>query len=294
MGVVGGLLLSVGSGVATGATAPVYLNDLAASSPVEPVTIGGGPGEGGLPTGEESFNPRFLTALVWSSWGSPQATATGMVSQLVPNSTATSAASVTVSGLQSCDGVEIYTNYKVRFAPVAVEPRSWARAQSAQLPCTVSADGFVATEAGVQRTYRRGECSTAGIDGPGDLLWSPRLPKGALYAFLCRMHWTGWGSTTARGVGVFRDGLTQWPVVARFSTPAFCTQGPNAAEGGVHLSLGVNYSTLTMTLYGPGEPEPTKPPFGVRGAEVQHLLHAVGHERGRMYRQAAPAAEHCL
>jgi hypothetical protein len=284
-----------GGAAALGDSPSVYLNDTATHGSMPPVSIGGGPGLVHAKPGEDLFSEHFLSSLSWTGWGGVEPTATGEVSLLIPDSPAFSPVTVTLGGLTDCDGVSIYTRYALAVPAGARLPEGWEWERSLSLPCLVSADGFYPNDPSVRAAYRRGDCTPASLAGTNDEHFTPRLPRSALYAGFCRMRWTGWGTGSASGVGVFRDGILQWGVAAVMSRPEFCGLPGEAEGGGTPLNLGVNYTSLTIKLYGRGKPEPTRPPYGVSVSEAAQLTRSIsrGHA-SQTFHQSSPASEGCF
>jgi hypothetical protein len=105
------------------------------------------------------------------------------------------------------------------------------------------------------------------------------MPRDTLYTPFCRARWTGWGTATASGTGVLRNGLRQWGATIRLDTVAWC------------LNQGLTYTHETLTTYGDGEPIPRVDPradHGVTAAQAKHLLHDIGRKPKHVYQQTKP------
>lgn len=299
--VMASMVWTVGRGYSTAKAAipspPVFFNDLSADRTIEPDHFGG--------IGQSTDDPwtysKYVQGLHWSSWGGVQATATGSVWLSVPSSSETSPVVVTLGGLQTCGGQLIYTSYSLQLRAAATAPSGWPRGETGRFPCTINAGGYYPSDRLAREETDEGQCPLDGIANEFDgntVRWRPGLPRGALGSYLCRPRWSSWGKSIAVGEAVFRDGLRQWGARITLSGLAFCTRDGVSRDGRFAASpqLGVSYTRLTMTLYGRGEPEPSRPPFGVSATDLTRLLGAARrpHVKRATYRQEAPGAEGCL
>jgi hypothetical protein len=252
------------------ANAPVLLNARFASGPVEPTTFG--PDKGPGPYIEAS---NYVEGITWSSWGGSQATGSGRVRLLV--GTTTSPVTVTLGGLTDCGGQSIYTTYSLALAPAAATPRFWPDGQNGSFPCHITAGYLNPTDPGERQAAARGDCTFNGLVKLGTYAtpvpWAPVPPRGR-YVGLCRMSWRSWGSSSAIGTGIMRNGFSQWAAVDEVSGLAWCP------------SQGLAYTKAKMTLYGKGEKLTKK--GSVTKGEAAHLLRSLGKPsvRKRVYTQS--------
>jgi hypothetical protein len=235
------------------ATSSVYLNAPLANQAVEPTSFSPDKGPGAALYAHE-----YVRGLTWSSWGAAQATGSGQVS-IETTRTATSPVTVTLSGLEDCGGLQVYSSYSLQLAAGAASPARWPSGQTGTFPCRVSAGGYFPDGPSyIRSSEAQGGCIFGGLNanlqfanafpwlGGNDadytnLPWSPRLPRGSAYTGFCRVHWSPWARPTVVGTGALRNGVKQWGAKAVLSQPEWCRE------------LGVAYTRLTMTLYGAGE-----------------------------------------
>lgn len=273
------------------ANAAVYFNDRAADAPIEPHGFGGGPGiahEHELRPGEALWAPHFVQNLHWSAWGGAEATATGTVELLVPDSLASEPVAVTLGGLQMCDGVKLYTRYSLALPPGEPLPRSWQWVKEATFPCRVTFAGYYPT-----REAEEGCAVPISVDGSVVGTWHPRTPHFAL----CAPVWKHWGGQRVEGNAVVRYyDERQYPARVVLRRPEYCRNPAGiSGEGEPGLNDGVFYTELVFTMYGRGEPEPTKRPFGISPSHARRLFSEIGHpgSKSRTFRETAPSVMGC-
>jgi hypothetical protein len=220
------------------AGATVFLNAEYASSAVEPGSFG--PNSGPADVVEAS---NYVQGIAWSSWGGTTAVGSGRVF-LFQDRKSTSPVTVTLGGLTTCAGQSLYTTYTLSLAAGAQAPMYWPKGQKGSFPCHVTAALYDPYERSERSTVALGYCVlNNGLTIPGReaVAWTPPPPRGGAYVGTCATLWTAWASSLATGRGVMRDGLRQWPAKTELSGLAWCPR------------IGLGYSKLAMTLYGPGE-----------------------------------------
>lgn len=180
---------------------------------------------------------------------------------------------VVLAGLEKCDGIPIYTTYRLEVAAGQEQPEGWPAEQSGSLPCLIGSDGFTG------RTKQRdGSCFLGFLHRPLPdpeappsrevyPRWTPRLPGKGSTAF-CYLRWTKWGGPVAVGDGL-RENLTvehqlerNWPVKLELLNPVWCPRAaqPSPWQGGgeeAQQSLpALAYSVVKLTEYGPPRKSP--------------------------------------
>jgi hypothetical protein len=212
-----GLLVSCVCAVSTAsAAASVYLNAAFANRAVEPTQFG--PNEG---PGTYVDDPTYVHAITWQSWGGARATGEGLIQPNVSSlDEPISHVSVTLSGLQSCGGLMVYTGYELQLLPPSVPPLYWSSGKAGGFPCHVNAGAYYPGGPRSREIERRGECPFGGLEVndhtasdfdwlPGSnkplaaIPWRPRF-SGA-YSLFCRMDWSRWGAD-----GEWRGSAAQW------------------------------------------------------------------------------------
>ncbi len=229
-------LLAIAIMLATPAAsqAQVYFNDAGASGPVEPTAFA---------PASPCCMTDYMRDLTWQSWGGDETTgtgevATGKVEQ--SGSEALSPATVTLSGLSSCGGQPVYSNYEIQVAEGVTPGPDWSQARSGTFACRFSAGNYRPSKIDAQ-----GGCELQALEN--GLAWTPRLPWHGVG--FCRMQWTGFDTgPTAIGKGVMRTGLEQFGAEVRLSGLEWCQEGIGDA---------IAYTSLSMTIYGNGESEIT-------------------------------------
>lgn len=225
----------------------------------------------------------YVSGIHWSSWGEGEATGTGAVvlHPYEPQITGTSAVTVTLSGLEDCAGVMVYSSYALALLPGQAEPERWSTVQSGSFPCQVGGDGFA------QRSGRRIGCFVGFLHRPlsdpehlreQPVGWTPHLPGSGVTAF-CDLRWTQWGGPVAIGEGL-RENLSvdhpaerNWPVKLELMQPVWCPRAAQASpfngggEEAQHSLPALAYSVVKLTEYGPPRlPTPkTLSSYGYRG-----------------------------
>jgi hypothetical protein len=237
------------SALAAGGSQTIYINSPWADQPVMPTRFS--------PDNLADFNPtkagaynlnNYVRKIQWTSWGGQTAEGTGEVS-LLREDGSTSPVVVTLSGLESCAGISVYTTYSLALAAGAEQPAGWPKGETGHFPCVPTLSDFYHGE----RLSRRDNCIT-GLDrllSDQKIIakWKPR-PKGHNW-FLCELHFRSWGGTRAVGTGtarlrshVAKHGRFEWPMRIELSQPIWC---PRLSGGWVGA---VTYSSLSMVLRG--------------------------------------------
>jgi hypothetical protein len=276
--ILGVVIGSQSASAAIGST--VYLNQPRLEKPVEPriLQIAGysSPSiEGGS----------AVSGLSWSSWG--EATATGTGEATVEWGTAATgfhqehasiAVEVSATGRQLCDGIPIYTVVELAPAPGVAAPPHFSLFQhdNMVLPCEVHGGNFVA-EQKEERTDPRG-CFFSGVSTQLLFRSVPTLRFGVGY---CAMHWTGWGSDRAVGIGVGRKIEQQYGIRVILSRPEWCP------------AWTVSYTQETAELWGSGEPLTGH--GNVSQAAAKRLESEIGRQGQRRWtaHDATPASAGC-
>jgi hypothetical protein len=222
------------------ASSGVFINALYANAATEPSSFG--PDHG---PAEYLEVANYVQQIAWSSWGGPQATGSGQV-RLMTDATSTSPVTVTLGGLIACGGQSIYTTYSLSLVSGARAPKYWPKGQTGSFPCRVTAALFNPNDPSERATVAHGDCVLFnGLEVPGSNMkipWTPQPPGGRLGPAMCATLWSGWAKPVATGRGAMRNGVRQWPAKAELRGLAWCPRQALA------------YTTLVMTIYGPGEP----------------------------------------
>lgn len=190
---------------------------------------------------------------------------------------------VTLSGLSTCAGQEVYSSYTLEVAPGVRPGIDWAQAQRGSFACRLSAGNYRPS-----RLDADGGCTFFGKNRAG---WAPSIPKQWLYEGFCRMQWVGFDSgLTTTGKGVLRAGIAQWGARVTLSRPAWCTEGIGDA---------IAYTRLTMTIYGNGEPEDNGREihgYYISAANADQLRANIGRRglRARTYRYTQSITDGCV
>jgi hypothetical protein len=271
--------VAIGSQPAQAVGSMVYLNQPRLEHPVQPsvlqITEYSSPSiEGGS----------SVSGLSWSSWG--EATATGTGQATVEWGTAatgfhqeraTIPVVVSATGRQLCDGALIYTAVELQPAPGVTAPPHFALFQhdTIVLPCEVHGGNYVAGKE--ERTDPLG-CFFSGLS---ERLLFRSVPTYRFGVDYCAMHWTGWGSDKAVGVGVGRKIEQQYGIRVILSRPEWCS------------AWTVSYTQETVELWGKGEPLTGQ--GNVSQAAAKRLESKIG-RRGQPHwtaRDSPPASAKC-
>jgi hypothetical protein len=258
----------------------VYLNQPRLEHPVEPSSL----------QIAEYSSPSIrggsaVSGVSWSSWG--EATAIGTGEAMVDWGTAatgfhqeqaTIPVEVSATGRQFCDGVPIYTAVELQPVPGTTAPPHFALFQhdTIVLPCEVHGGNFVA-EQKEERTDPRG-CFFSGVS---EHLLFRSVPTYRFGVGYCAMHWTGWGSDRAVGIGVGRKMEWQYGIRVVLTRPEWCP------------AWTVSYTHETAELWGTGEPLTGQ--GNVQRAAVKRLEVKIG-RRGQPHwtaHDSTPASEGC-
>lgn len=251
-----------------------FINSAFADRPVQPTRFSP-PNIGELNVSSVVNN--YVRDISWDEWGEATAVGHGQVSLVdlasgefelqngeVP--ARTSPVTITLSGLRTCSGFLVYTDYELTLAPGAQPPSTWPKGQRGRFPCSISAGGFQPfSRAAMEGKVGEGNCGFHGLAPAGYLSeltsgppieqprWKPHRPPGKGSTVFCKMLWKHWGDNVVTATGL-RENLTlphsaerNWPVRLILRHPVWC---PAAAtpEGENVLT----YTEFTMIEYGPG------------------------------------------
>jgi hypothetical protein len=180
------------------ASSEVYVNAAWANQPVEPTQFG--PNEWPGKYGRYAYFRNWVQGLQWSSWGGPEATATGNVvflANINSPQTTTSPVIATFGGLTTCGGQLVYTMYSLKLQAGAQQPDYWSQAQTGTFPCHVSGGGWYPSDP--YNTKTGGPCGFSGLSVnsvpwlpltlPINVRWSPNLPPSSAYTEPPRLFW---------------------------------------------------------------------------------------------------------
>lgn len=250
----------------------VAINDPASTGPVEPVEFG---------PAEESLTD-YIQHIKWSGWGGPTASGEGGVMTSHTEASITSPVKILLSGLTTCVGFPIYTQYSLTVAPGAPVGVNWSRWQHGTYPCDLLASG-----------YRPGEGGKAAAGGCLSLRagsWTPRRAPS-----MCRAKWANFGtSPVAVGKGVARGDEEDWAGEFTFSDVEWCHTGSS--------NDALSYTQMSITTYGNPIPAGRHPPeirgedpYNVSEREADRLRARIGRPgfKRKSYRHVGPIERGC-
>jgi hypothetical protein len=191
------------------------------------------------------------SGITWSSWGASSAHGTGQARvervTIEPDPAprvieeATLPVEVIASRLERCGGFTVYAALEVRPLAGVQPPQYFSLVQEDNqvYRCAVHASYYFLGEPEEKR-LPRGECLYSGLHH-FDLRTQKELGIVQPDSY-CAMHWKGWGTNSATGVGIAVIGHRMFGARVRLQRIRFCP------------GFSVGYSRETSELWGPGEP----------------------------------------
>ncbi len=231
---------------------------------------------------EESLTD-YVQHVKWSGWGGPTASGEGTITAAHSESV-TSPVSIVLSGLVTCAGVPIYTQYRLTVAPGAPVSANWSKWQHGSYPCDLLASGYRPSELD---TATEGGCLVLRANFSS---WTPQHAPA-----MCRAKWTDFGtSPVVVGKGVARGDEEDWAGVFTFSDVQWCRTGSS--------NDALSYTQMCITTYGSpipaGKHAPEvrgEDPYNVSEHEAEHLRARIGRPglKLKTYRHIGPIERGC-